>query len=296
LPTGIAPPDGSIITAPSFDVTVTANTNLKWWVQVDDGAKNETPNPDTYKTGDTREVTVPARSTRAIPSWISNGTVNVKAGYDTQNSIAAATPGNYSFTRLPYKLDVTGVATSNSVTLNVDTDADEYSLVLKANDIDGDPLVTTNYTSGTPKTYELSTTTTARPVVIINAVTGLPVGEFTQPARRLYETLAGLLNTMALNGDENGPRDYNCPEGYTKFGGVLEVGDGWVINTAGKAGVHSSRMYLMNWTAYGYDIYRVDSYRGITGMEGIISEVSYLTTVAWGATKNYFAGLMLCVN
>jgi hypothetical protein len=226
LPTGIAPPDGSIIAAPSFDVTVTANTNLKWWVEVD-GAKNYTIDPDNYKTGDTRKVTVAARPAGEAASWTGPTTVTVNAGYDNQTSITdGGTKKTYTYTRSAYTFtDLSVDKTWNSVTIKFTTDAGSCPIRLY---VGTNPLgAARSVTSNTAEMFTLSPVATARIVKIVNNVSGEVVGEFEQPA----EPQLRLIGPMEMGGLFAGYP--SCPGGYYLYTDP-QVSEGILLENGGE--------------------------------------------------------------
>jgi hypothetical protein len=286
---GISPANGSDIAATATDVSVTVDRNVRWWIQ--QGSEEEKySSDDGYKAGDKLTVTVPKRDTRVADSWTNNNTVTVKAGYDAQNGIAGASPGNYSFTQLPYTLKVTGVATSGSVTLTVETNATEYSLILKADNINGTPLVTTGYISGTPKTYTLTTNPTTRDVVIINAVTGLKVGSFTQPGLKYVFVKHG---SGGVYGNANGVTSAKCPDGYTAVNYKLGVGTTGVTWADGSAVNENYTLIIYGWTATTWE-----SNRSMwTGGTNTLDQNTSNHTNAWGwSSWGSNVGAMACVN
>jgi hypothetical protein len=181
-PTGVSPANDDPIDATATGVTVTANTNMTWWVRVEDGNKFYSADPTTYTTGDTRAVTIPARLPGAATSWTGNGSVTVNTGYDEQNGLAANSPTSYTFTQLPYTFTVSYTPTSavTSVTITVETNAGSVPIRL-VNNVSGVEIVgATDMTSGVAKLFDLGTVTLPRTIAIVNDVSNAVVETFIQ--------------------------------------------------------------------------------------------------------------------
>jgi hypothetical protein len=178
-------PASGNIPATATDVTVTANTNMKWWIQLESGSKDETADPSTYTTGDTKTVTIPARGPSVATSWMENGpTITVKAGYDAQTTVSANTPASYTYTQLPYWVNLSSYEPSSpttSVTITVSTNAESVNIRLNVNNADGIQVDDTKQLShGIGQMFALGTVTSDRTIAIVNDLTNNKIGEFTQ--------------------------------------------------------------------------------------------------------------------
>ncbi|MDR1274557.1 MAG: hypothetical protein LBK12_08405 [Odoribacteraceae bacterium] len=185
--TEVVPSNGSEIEATATDVTVKTNTNLKWWIeQIGGGGKSSTAEPGTYTEGGTWTVTIPARSPSVPASWTDNATVTVNAGYDAQNGLAANTPTSYTYTQLPYTLEVSHTPTSptNTVTITVTTNAASVPPIrLNVNNANGQEVVgATPMNNGTGHMFDLGTVVAERTIAIVNNVSGVMVASFKQLA------------------------------------------------------------------------------------------------------------------
>jgi hypothetical protein len=220
--TGVNPANNSQIPATATDVTVTASTNMKWWIQLGSGGKDETADPSTYTTGGTRTVTIPAHPTRTADSWTTNGSITVNAGYDAQNNVPANTPDSYAYTRLPYTLKVTAPERSaaTSVTLTVETNAPEYWIILKADSPTGAQLYSSDWTTGESKTATFNWTASDRVVYVVNGLTGAELASFVQPGAAGFSKIVLVKVTDPQGNAEEGFTNAPCPEGYvTKWTG-----------------------------------------------------------------------------
>jgi hypothetical protein len=190
----VNPASGSNIPATATDVTVTASTNMKWWIQLGSGNKDETADPSTYTTGGTRTITIPARDPVAKTSWTTNGsTFTVKAGYDAQTTVAANTPASYTYTQLPYWVNLsscTPTSPTTSVTITVETNAGSVPIRLNVTDTEGQQVDNTKtLTSGVGTVYSLGSVTANRTVIIVNDRTGGEVGRFVQQPGTRYKNI-----------------------------------------------------------------------------------------------------------
>jgi hypothetical protein len=204
--TGVSPANNSQIAATASDVSVTANRNLKWWVQ--QGSASKVYSSDAaYRAGDVVKITVPARSTSTAASWTGNATVTVKAGYDAQNGITTATPESYTFTQLPYTFQLeTSDLTVNSITNKVTTNAGSVPIRLNVTNASGASVVgATTMTSGVAKSFDLGTVTAQRTIAIVNNVSGVIVGTFIQEAAGV--PTGGIISIRT-----------SCPDGYKIWG------------------------------------------------------------------------------
>jgi hypothetical protein len=238
LITGEDPADGSTVAATAFDVTVTANTNLKWWVlRLGSGVKDETGVPSTYSTGVTRTVNIPARPTRNADSWTTNGpTITVQAGYDAQNDAMANNPASYTYTQLPYTLGVEAPESSYgaSVTLTVTTNAPEYWIILKESDGTGTQLYSSGWTTGESKTVLLEQVNGTRRVDVVNGLTGTVLTTFNQPGNAKVSHVVLVQVTNPIGSIDGVIVNLTCPDGYVKkWNGNDNFAGPWEMNQEG---------------------------------------------------------------
>jgi hypothetical protein len=160
---------------------------MSWWLQQASGTA-ATSTVTGYAAGDVLSVTVPARTVESNASWNENASVTIKAGYDAQNGLAAATPVNYTITQSPYTRWITvSNIRDNSVNITMHTNAEWIRVRLNADGPTG-PLLTgtPNMVDGQLGWFELARVTSAHTIILVNDITGNEVGRFEQPAADGY--------------------------------------------------------------------------------------------------------------
>jgi hypothetical protein len=218
------PEGGKEVLAKGQDVTITANTNLRWWGKEATTAKKYSATLTAYTTNSQVTVAAPARVVSQPASWTTPRTVTITAGYDAlPPGIPALDPARtITFTQPAYYLKVTAPATSavKSVKLTVQTDAPSYSLLLKAGSATGTKVGEVIEGTSTAPTVSLDLSRTTRVVHVVNEVTGASITTFTQPAAPL-----DILYMVSPPKWSANP----CPTGY-KLG---KVGSVWYDETGG---------------------------------------------------------------
>jgi hypothetical protein len=173
---------GTVIPATATIVTLTVNTNMSWWLQqASDNAA--TVMVTGYETGSELSVTVPARAKDVAASWTGTTTVAIKAGYDAQGGLAAATPVSYDLTQSAYTYSVsTSAISGNKVTITVTTNAGTVPIRLNVTNASGKEVIAkTTVTSGVGETFTLDRVTEERVIAIVNDLS-LETFTFKQPA------------------------------------------------------------------------------------------------------------------
>jgi hypothetical protein len=235
------PTSGSEIEATATDVTVTANTNMKWWIQLESGTKSYTGDPTGYTTTGTRTVTIPARSTSEGTSWTTNGpTITVKAGYDAQTTVLANNPTSYTYTQKPYTLTYSYEPASpkTSVTITVTTNAGSVPIRLNVGNVSGTQVdITKTLTSGVGQSFDLGSVEANRIVLIVNHTSGTEVGRFTQYAPTRIKKIQFVTKGSSCpgSGQKTDPGGaYDIIRYYTSANTLAPEGDYFIQNSSDK--------------------------------------------------------------
>jgi hypothetical protein len=164
-------------------------------------------------------VTVPARAVGTAASWNATQKVAIKAGWDAQNGLAAATAVSYDLTQDAYTFENLSVsATAKTVTIKFTTNAANAPIKITTGANGGGNVVGTEYsmTSGVAHTFDIGSVTAAR-ILYINVSGTVQLGYFTQPAAPLY-VFSGLITNPA---NDSG---FACPDNYVLAYVTLGVG------------------------------------------------------------------------
>jgi hypothetical protein len=182
-------PSGQTIAATAATVSLTATTNLSWWLRQTSGTTtSSSATVGDYVSGSQLSVTIPARSTSDADSWTRSQEVKIEAGYEAQNGLAGETTVNYNLTRSAYTCEVEVNAVSkNSVTITVTTNAGSVPIRLNVGTADGKEVRgATPVTTDTQTTWELERTVGDRVICIVNATSGKVERTFEQPGSGGY--------------------------------------------------------------------------------------------------------------
>jgi hypothetical protein len=208
------PVTGTDIGTAASTVTLTANTNIRWWGRLgDSGTKINSAVLTAPKTNDQVTVTVPVLAWDAVASW-SASTVTVQAGYNAQTDITASTPVVFTFNRPAYTLSVNNPGDIGfgvtSVTLTVTKTAPTCSIVFKIHGTS--TIVGSTTTSGSTATISVAANSgTARSIDITNGVTGQILYTITQAESPLYYLDGPYSEWLSLADVQGRGR---CPAGY----------------------------------------------------------------------------------